>query len=106
MRTIARLLGIAVMVTAAALGTAGPSSAEQTMEGYYIFNALASRRRSGRSTRSASPPSAMPSRRAIVLMSPPQAIPRSITVPSTGIKDRASSGNAGRWGLRSSRLPP
>ncbi|MDX1881896.1 hypothetical protein [Mycolicibacterium sp. 120270] len=39
MRTIARLLGIAVVVAAAALGTAGPSSAEQTMEGYYIFNA-------------------------------------------------------------------
>ena len=33
MRTIARLLGIAVVAAAAALGTAGPSSAEQTMEG-------------------------------------------------------------------------
>lgn len=39
MRTIARLLGAAVVVAGAALGTAGPSSAEQTMEGYYTFNA-------------------------------------------------------------------
>jgi hypothetical protein len=38
MGTIARLLGIAVVVVGAALGTAGPSSADQTMEGIYTFN--------------------------------------------------------------------
>jgi hypothetical protein len=38
MGTIARLLGIAVVVASAALGTAGPSSADQVMEGVYTFN--------------------------------------------------------------------
>ncbi len=38
MGTIARLLGIAVVVAGAALGTASPSSADQTMEGFYTFN--------------------------------------------------------------------
>ena len=35
---IARLLGIAVVMAAAALGTASPSSADQVMEGIYTFN--------------------------------------------------------------------
>lgn len=39
MGTIARLPGIAVMLAGAALGTAGPSSADQVMEGNYTFNA-------------------------------------------------------------------
>jgi hypothetical protein len=38
MGTIARVLGIAVVVAGAALGTAGPSAAGQTMEGLYTFN--------------------------------------------------------------------
>ncbi len=38
MRTMARLMSIAVVVAAAALGTAVPASAEQTMEGYYTFS--------------------------------------------------------------------
>lgn len=38
MGTIARLLGIAVVMAAAALGTASPSSADQVMEGIYTFN--------------------------------------------------------------------
>lgn len=37
MGTIARLLGIAVVVAGAALATAGPSSADQVMEGNYTF---------------------------------------------------------------------
>ena len=39
MGTIARLLGIAVVLAGAALGTAGPSSADQVIEGIYTFNA-------------------------------------------------------------------
>ena len=38
MGTIARLLSIAVVMAAAALGTASPSSADQVMEGIYTFN--------------------------------------------------------------------
>ncbi len=38
MGTIARVLGIAVVVAGAALATASPSSADQTMEGIYTFN--------------------------------------------------------------------
>jgi hypothetical protein len=38
MGTIARVLGIAVVVAGAALATASPSSADQTMEGFYTFN--------------------------------------------------------------------
>ena len=38
MGMIARLLGIAVVMAAAALGTASPSSADQVMEGIYTFN--------------------------------------------------------------------
>lgn len=38
MGTIARLLGIAVAVVGAAVATAGPSSADQVMEGIYTFN--------------------------------------------------------------------
>ena len=38
MGTIARLLGIAVVVTGAALGSAGPSWADQTMQGIYTFS--------------------------------------------------------------------
>jgi hypothetical protein len=39
MGTIARLLGIAVVVVGAALSTAGPSSADDVMEGIYTFHA-------------------------------------------------------------------
>jgi hypothetical protein len=39
MGTIARLLSIAAILAGAALGTAGPSSADQVMEGIYTFNA-------------------------------------------------------------------
>jgi hypothetical protein len=38
MGTIARLLGIAVVAVGSALGTAGPSSADDVMEGIYAFN--------------------------------------------------------------------
>lgn len=38
MGTIARVLGIAVFAAGVALGTASPSSADQTMEGLYTFN--------------------------------------------------------------------
>ena len=38
MGTIARVLGIAVVLAGAALGTASPSSADQAMEGIYTFN--------------------------------------------------------------------
>ena len=39
MRTIARVLGIAVVLAGGALGLASPSSAEQTMQGIYTVNA-------------------------------------------------------------------
>jgi hypothetical protein len=39
MSTIARLLGIAVVVAGSALGAASPASADQVMEGIYTFNA-------------------------------------------------------------------
>jgi hypothetical protein len=39
MGTIARLLGIAVVLVGAALSTAGPSSGDDVMEGIYTFNA-------------------------------------------------------------------
>ena len=39
MGTIARLLGVAVVLAGTALGTASPSSADQVMEGIYTFNA-------------------------------------------------------------------
>lgn len=38
MRTIARVLGAAVVVVGASLATAGPSSADQVIEGLYTFN--------------------------------------------------------------------
>ena len=38
MGTIARVLGTAVVVVGGALATASPSSADQTMEGFYTFN--------------------------------------------------------------------
>lgn len=38
MRTIARLMGVAVVMAGAALATAGPSSADQVMEGVYTFH--------------------------------------------------------------------
>jgi hypothetical protein len=39
MGTIARVLGVAAVMAAVALGSAGPSSADQVMEGIYAFNA-------------------------------------------------------------------
>ena len=39
MRTIARVLGIAVVLVGGSLGSAGLSSADQTMQGKYTFNA-------------------------------------------------------------------
>jgi len=39
MGTIARLLGVAVVLGGVAVGTAAPSSADQVMEGIYTFNA-------------------------------------------------------------------
>ena len=39
MRTIARVLGIAVVLVGGSLGSAGLPSAEQTMQGKYTFNA-------------------------------------------------------------------
>jgi len=39
MGTFARLVGVAVVLAGAALGTATPSSADQVMEGIYTFNA-------------------------------------------------------------------
>ncbi len=39
MGTIVRVLGIAVVLAGAALGSAGPASADQTMQGKYTFNA-------------------------------------------------------------------
>jgi hypothetical protein len=39
MRTIARLLSVAVVLAGVAVGTAGQSSADQVMEGVYAFNA-------------------------------------------------------------------
>jgi hypothetical protein len=39
LRTFARVLGIAVVVAATALGTASPSSADQTMQGHYAYSA-------------------------------------------------------------------
>jgi hypothetical protein len=39
MRTIARVVGIAVILAGAALASASPSSADQVMEGKYRFNA-------------------------------------------------------------------
>jgi hypothetical protein len=38
MGTIARLLGVVVVLAGVAVGTAGPSSADQVMEGIYTFN--------------------------------------------------------------------
>jgi hypothetical protein len=38
MGTIARVLGVAVVLASTALGTASPSSADQVMEGIYTFN--------------------------------------------------------------------
>ncbi len=39
MRTFARVLGIAVVMASVALGSAGPSSADQTMQGNYTYSA-------------------------------------------------------------------
>ncbi len=39
MRTIARVLGIAVVLAGVSLGSAGPSSAAETMQGLYTYNA-------------------------------------------------------------------
>lgn len=39
MGTIARVLGVAVVLAGTGLGTASPSSADQVMEGIYTFNA-------------------------------------------------------------------
>ncbi len=43
MRTLARLLGIAVVLAGGALGSAGASSADQTMQGNYTYTAAGQR---------------------------------------------------------------